>query len=236
MPLKPGEMCEHCHKHIHPQSEPSKEIMLAHPPPACQSCLPSNQTLKTCKRCKLVRYCGRDCQKAHWPDHKTACKVHIDLRNEARELGMFVEAKQASFARWCENNVQAFALAALSALGIHSQLDRERLQNYAFLITVDTRDITAAGSKKLTFAHSILMARQVSMREMHLRYDWRFKGGAATLEKMLSHTPGLMRTLVENSTLPVPLDLYTLPMSVGEDYILVEHDPQWLAHLKERVK
>ena len=27
-----------------------------------------------CAACKLVYYCGRECQKAHWREHKQACK------------------------------------------------------------------------------------------------------------------------------------------------------------------
>ena len=30
--------------------------------------------LKKCNGCHLVKYCGFDCQKAHRPVHKTACK------------------------------------------------------------------------------------------------------------------------------------------------------------------
>jgi hypothetical protein len=29
--------------------------------------------LQVCTRCKQVRYCGRDCQRAHWKRHKLRC-------------------------------------------------------------------------------------------------------------------------------------------------------------------
>ena len=29
--------------------------------------------LAQCKRCRCVQYCGRQCQKAHWPVHRLRC-------------------------------------------------------------------------------------------------------------------------------------------------------------------
>lgn len=34
----------------------------------------SPNNLKLCSACKLVRYCGRECQMADWKNHKELCK------------------------------------------------------------------------------------------------------------------------------------------------------------------
>ncbi|KAH8593889.1 hypothetical protein B0O99DRAFT_546517 [Bisporella sp. PMI_857] len=47
--------------------------------PACANWIPGispceRQGMKACGNCKLVVYCEVTCQKAHWPEHKKACK------------------------------------------------------------------------------------------------------------------------------------------------------------------
>jgi hypothetical protein len=41
--------------------------------PRCETCGKGND-LKSCSRCKNVKYCSRECQVSDWPSHKTACK------------------------------------------------------------------------------------------------------------------------------------------------------------------
>jgi MYND finger len=36
----------------------------------------ASQALLMCTRCKLVRYCSKECQKADWKEHKAACVPH----------------------------------------------------------------------------------------------------------------------------------------------------------------
>lgn len=38
---------------------------------ACNNC--SKECHKTCTLCQNARYCGKECQTAHWPTHKLTC-------------------------------------------------------------------------------------------------------------------------------------------------------------------
>ena len=43
----------------------------------CAAQAPSVTSLKSCSRCGIVLYCGRDCQLSHWKaGHKKSCKAH----------------------------------------------------------------------------------------------------------------------------------------------------------------
>lgn len=48
----------------------------------CEHCSKCGPRFKKCGRCKLVYYCGVECQTAAWKDHKTECAAaanHPDL-------------------------------------------------------------------------------------------------------------------------------------------------------------
>lgn len=44
------------------------------PKPMCNNCHKRPDTLLKCSSCKSVEYCNRNCQKAHWPVHRDACR------------------------------------------------------------------------------------------------------------------------------------------------------------------
>ena len=49
------------------------------PPPVtnlllCAGCNQQAVGLRRCARCQKVAYCSRECQAAHWPQHKRDCR------------------------------------------------------------------------------------------------------------------------------------------------------------------
>lgn len=40
----------------------------------CARCGGTGEGLKRCARCLTIAYCGRECQTAHWSEHKPFCK------------------------------------------------------------------------------------------------------------------------------------------------------------------
>jgi hypothetical protein len=42
---------------------------------SCSVCGLATDSLKACSRCRDKQYCGRECQRRDWPDHKKTCNV-----------------------------------------------------------------------------------------------------------------------------------------------------------------
>jgi len=54
-------------------------------PPICANCGKGEEEsnkLKACTACKMVKYCSRECQIAHRPQHKEELRVAAELRDE----------------------------------------------------------------------------------------------------------------------------------------------------------
>eukprot|EP00956_Cyclotella_meneghiniana_P008595 scaffold11682_cov36-Cyclotella_meneghiniana.AAC.1 len=57
----------------------------------CASCGKADANLKACKACKLVKYCGVECQVAHRPAHKKAC---MEKAKELFDMQLFERPKK----------------------------------------------------------------------------------------------------------------------------------------------
>ncbi|KAF7359216.1 Zinc finger MYND domain-containing protein 10 [Mycena sanguinolenta] len=61
----------------------------------CGKCANPSGSLK-CSRCKIMTYCNRECQVAHWPEHKIRCKK-FEMSPEKLRLQFFVGDKEILF-------------------------------------------------------------------------------------------------------------------------------------------
>lgn len=67
--------------------------------PECQNA--EAASLAECAACRQARYCCRDCQKAHWPAHKTACKAarqELFAREEEKRLHVLQALEELAIA------------------------------------------------------------------------------------------------------------------------------------------
>ncbi|KAH7882566.1 ankyrin repeat-containing domain protein [Phlebopus sp. FC_14] len=74
----------------------------------CENCKTKSGGLKQCARCHVVRYCSKECQRAHWKTHKADCHpfssaTTVTLRPSFKEASTTIS--KADFTR------QAFGLS-----------------------------------------------------------------------------------------------------------------------------
>lgn len=52
---------------------------------ACAGCQATDKPLQKCAACSAVLYCGRECQRAHWRQHKQHCRQARERVESERE-------------------------------------------------------------------------------------------------------------------------------------------------------
>ncbi|EJK53401.1 hypothetical protein THAOC_27174, partial [Thalassiosira oceanica] len=57
--------------------------------------------LKNCTACRLVKYCGVDCQRAHRKEHKKACKQRVAELKDEKLYGQGHERPEGDFCPIC---------------------------------------------------------------------------------------------------------------------------------------
>jgi len=65
----------------------------------CAACGKAGDNLKACTACKSVKYCNRDCQISHRPQHKRACKaraadIYFTALERAEQKGEYLSSRQ----------------------------------------------------------------------------------------------------------------------------------------------
>lgn len=80
---------------------------------SCGNCGKTDLKLSLCSRCHFQKYCGKECQKAHWPEHKLVCQVGAQ-KEDHNDLGASNEEKLWNSIQQQSNVWQKANTAALS--------------------------------------------------------------------------------------------------------------------------
>ena len=67
----------------------------------CRAAASGTIKLKNCTACRLVKYCGVDCQKAHRKQHKKACKQRAAELKDERLYSQGHERPEGDFCPIC---------------------------------------------------------------------------------------------------------------------------------------
>ena len=70
---------------------------------------------KACGNCKMVWYCSKECQKAHWKIHKNECEESRNMRkSKSKDIQLF----QKKSVEWQYSNIPSLGAMAMKYLAI----------------------------------------------------------------------------------------------------------------------
>ncbi|KAJ7507091.1 hypothetical protein B0H11DRAFT_2271617 [Mycena galericulata] len=84
------------------------------------------EKLRLCSRCKLNRYCSKQCQTTHWTQHKHSCRLGAGdvVRDVPTEYRAQTFAERVTRVPWLMGIIQMYAVAALGLDADLSNADR----------------------------------------------------------------------------------------------------------------
>ncbi|KAK7027961.1 hypothetical protein VNI00_015044 [Paramarasmius palmivorus] len=86
--------------------------------------------LRRCSKCTLATYCGGECQKAHWREHKAECKILATEREKAMSLGL--GERYESLEKWRRHRANSLLGPVSWALDVG--LDTDKSGTHIFLV------------------------------------------------------------------------------------------------------
>ncbi|RDB25157.1 hypothetical protein Hypma_007660 [Hypsizygus marmoreus] len=123
----------------------------------CSYCnkLAGRQNLQTCSRCRMVRYCSKECQKKSWATHKKQCSSTL-LESLAKDPDS--AAFNARLSKWINYWRMALHNYSVCALDM-AHHPEDRLETHVFSIWIEPRIGGSSPSQLFRFSHGKVMAR-----------------------------------------------------------------------------
>ncbi|KAL6298354.1 hypothetical protein BKA93DRAFT_72474 [Sparassis latifolia] len=96
---------------------------------------PSTGRFRLCGGCMVTQYCSQECQKAHWPSHKTICQHTASTVAAVKEPGAYDDNLAKNLRRFCSSYAELLGWAGFQAL----QLKRlpSNLRHKALMIEIE---------------------------------------------------------------------------------------------------
>jgi len=192
----------------------------------CENCL-SKENLGRCAGCKVVRYCSKTCQKAHWNEHKPFCLANVRLHNESKAMGPEYSGKLKALGKWCDDFAGLVANCGINALELMK--DRERTESFVFVVYIKASD-----DPKPPYTFTVKDALCMPMEAVYRMYGIPNPSGMppdvlALVDRQLSPRPKMMRVILLDEVLPWP---HTSPFILPKDLAERVYEPRWLEMLR----
>ncbi|KAJ6550184.1 hypothetical protein B0H19DRAFT_1160569 [Mycena capillaripes] len=197
--------------------------MPAQPTEMCENCTVARSDLRRCAGCGLVRYCSKECQRAHWKQHKPYCILNVQMVKKAEALGPEYSERLKAIGKWCDAFSPQIGAAAVSALDIMNH--PELVDDFVLVIYVDFLGVSAKSPHTFDVVDAVvhplapLRTRALAISAGHL----------ALFEANLASRPGMARVLLLDWRFPWS---YTTPFVVPQNVRRFPRDGLWLNHLQ----
>ncbi|KAH9935656.1 uncharacterized protein B0H18DRAFT_419799 [Fomitopsis serialis] len=130
----------------------------------CSYCLKKvgKANLKSCSRCRFVKYCSRQCQKSAWPTHKAACSTGESLKHKLDQPGNRESKKlNDDFTKWLNYYRNLICTVAKSAFNLANSPPNKLATHCMYLVVERQPDAGA-----IPFYFRMVSGQIISRQEM----------------------------------------------------------------------
>ncbi|KAI0074651.1 hypothetical protein K474DRAFT_1516669 [Panus rudis PR-1116 ss-1] len=157
------------------------------------------EKLKRCSRCRFVKYCSRDCQKAAWPTHKRGCSDRFQKTLAVNKTAAQVNRDITTWLDFWRNSVTYWALIAMDL----ANSPRDKLATHCFFIELDYRPNQPTKAQIFQLSDAAVLTREEFAKYMRdsdtdeeLVQEWlKDQRGPNTVHVCICHVAGTARFL-----------------------------------------
>ncbi|KAJ6619788.1 hypothetical protein B0H10DRAFT_1147827 [Mycena sp. CBHHK59/15] len=127
-----------------------------------------------CGKCETVHYCGRQCQAAHWKEHKPVCKERVAaaaILAQQREAARIAGEKfctPITLREWYEANSSVVEYAAVQALQLYKGVEASLQPTHVAVFKLRVDDTTPEDASLVRLLEVMPVPFSVFAREMEM--------------------------------------------------------------------